>query len=65
MSFFKNLFFSSPELSWRSMCGEWVNITPQNAVQHDDSCIVTFLWEKIALSGVRIRVRESLTKQLI
>ena len=39
---------------------------PQNALQYDDSCVVNFGVElKIALSGVRSRVRESLAKRLI
>ena len=65
MSFSKNYFFSCHELSWGSRHGDWVNIT-QNALQHEDSCIVYFGAKlKIALTGVRSRVRESLAKRLI
>ena len=41
-------------------------ILPENTLQHDDSCVVNFgVKLKIALTGVRSRVRESLAKQLI
>ena len=41
-------------------------ILPENALQNDDSCVVNFgVKLKIALTGVRSRVRESLTKQII
>ena len=44
--------------------GEWVNMTP-NALQNDGSCVVNFGMElKIALTGMRSRVRESLAKRL-
>ena len=60
----KLLFFSWHELSWRSRHGEWVNT--QNALQHDDSFVVNFgVKLKLALTGVRSRVRESLAKRLI
>ena len=37
----------------------------QNAMQHDISCVIYFWRElKIALTGVRSRVRKSLAKQL-
>ena len=40
-------------------------ILPKNALQHDDSCVVKFGTKlKIALTGVRSRVRESLAKRL-
>ena len=39
---------------------------PQNAMQYDDGCVVNFgAKTKIALAGVRSRVRESLAKWLI
>ena len=61
----KKKIFSCHELSWRSRQGEWVNIT-QNALQHDDQCVVNFsAILKIALTGVRSRVRESLAKRVI
>ena len=42
------------------------SILPQNALQHDNSCFVYIGTKlKIALSGVRSRVRESLAKRLI
>ena len=42
------------------------HILPENALQHDDSCVVNFRVKlKIALTGVGSRVRESLVKQLI
>ena len=38
-------------------------ILPQNALQHDDRCIVNFgAKPKIVLTGVHSRVRESLAK---
>ena len=41
-------------------------ILPQNALQHGDNCVVNFGAKlKIALTGVRSRVRESLAKRLI
>ena len=41
-------------------------ISPQNALQHDDSSVVNFGAKlKLALTGVRSRVRESLAKRLI
>ena len=64
MSFSQNYFFSCHELSWTFRHGEWVN-TPQNALQHDNSCVVNIGTKlKIALSGVRSIVRESLAKRL-
>ena len=40
-------------------------ILPQNALQHDNSCVVDFgAILKIALTGVRSRFRESFAKQL-
>ena len=40
-------------------------ILPQHALQHDDSCVVNFgAILKIALTGVRSTVRESLAKRL-
>ena len=41
-------------------------ILPQNALQHDNSCVVNICVKlKIALSGVPSRVKESLAKWLI
>ena len=41
-------------------------ILPQNALQHDNSCVVNFETElNKALTGVRSIVRESLAKRLI
>ena len=66
MSFSKPLFFS---LFMSSPGGPGMvkgYILPQNALQHDDSCVVNFGAKlKIALTGVRSRVRESLAKLLI
>ena len=43
-----------------------VLILSQNAFQHDNSCVVNFGAKlKIALTGVRSRVRESLAKRQI
>ena len=62
----KKLFFS---IVMRSPGGSgMVNglILPQNALQHDNNCVVNFSAKlKIALTGVRSRVRESLAKRLI
>ena len=42
---------------------DMVNRLPQNALQHGDSCVVNFGSKlKIALTGVRSRIRESLAK---
>ena len=40
---------------------------PQNAMQHDDCCVVNFCGAniKMALTAVRSRVRESHAKRLI
>ena len=60
MSFPKNIF----SLAMSSLGGpDMVNgsILPQKALQHSDSCVVKFCAKlKIALTGVRSRVRESL-----
>ena len=65
MSLSKNYFFS---LVMSSPGGPgMVNgyILPENALQRDYSCVVNFgVKLKIALTGVRSRVRESLAKQL-
>ena len=66
MSFSKNIFISSHELSWRTRHGEWVNITKK---RHCSMAIgaLSILGTKlkIALTGVRSRVREFLAKRLI
>ena len=41
-------------------------ILPQNALQHDNSCVVNFgVKLKIAVTGVCSKARESLTKWFI
>ena len=66
MSFSKNYFFSSHGLSRRSRHGEWVNITKKMHCSMVKAALSIFDAKlKIALTGVRSRVRESLTKRLI
>ena len=66
MSFSKNYFFNSHELSWWSRHGEWVNITPKMHCRMAIAALSSFGAKlKIALTGVRSRVRESLAKRLI
>ena len=66
MSFSKKNIFS---LAMTSPGGPGMvngQISPQNALQHDDSSVVNFGAKlKLALTGVRSRVRESLAKRLI
>ena len=52
MSFSKNYYIFSHELSWRSRYGEWVYIT-QNALQHGDSSVVNF-WSETKNSAVEL-----------
>ena len=41
-------------------------ILPENALQHDDSCVINFgAILKLALTGVRSRAREALANWLI
>ena len=66
MSFYRNYFFSSHELSLRSRHGEWVNITPKiNCIMAVAALSIFGAKLKMALTGVRSRVRESLAKRLI
>ena len=61
MSLSKMILFFCHELSLRAR-----HVLPENALQHDDSCVVNFgVKLKIALTSVRSRVREYLAKQLI
>ena len=66
MSFSKNYFFSSHEFFWRPIHGELVNITPKMHCSMAIAALSIFGAKlKIALTGVRSRVRESLAKQPI
>ena len=66
MSYSRNYFFSSHELSLRSRHGEWVNITPKMHCIMAVAALSTFgATLKIVLTGVRSRDRESLAKRLI
>ena len=60
------MFFSNRELSWRFRHGEWVNITPKMHCCMAIAALSIFGAKlKIALTGVRSRVRESLANWLI
>ena len=63
MSFSKKYFFSSHELSWRPRHGEYY---PKMHCSMAIAALSIFGAKlKIALTGVRSRVRESLAKRLI
>ena len=66
MSFSRNYFFSSHELSLRSRHGDWVNYYPKMHCIMAVAALSTFGAKlKVALTGVRSRVRESLAKRLV